>query len=146
MTGNRTLIFALCLLALPLFTSWWGLSVPVTLFIIIAMLLWRWGISLSALLKPAQVPDIQLDTISASHFVEKVRWNMDILGIDYEERPVGGTLGVFLLAEQSLNYASVQVPHDRLSVILPISFDIFGDDTTANSKKKHNFLLPHLNA
>jgi len=97
MTGNRTLIFALCLLALPLFTSFWGLSVPVTLFIIVAMLLWRWGISLSALLKPEQVPDIQLDTISASHFVEKVRWNMDILGIDYEERPVGGTLGVFFI-------------------------------------------------
>ena len=89
MTGNRTLIFAFCLLALPLFISWGGVSVPFTLLIIVVMLLWRWGISLSALLKPAQVPDIQLDTISASHFVEKVRWNMDILGIDYEEPPTG---------------------------------------------------------
>ncbi len=95
MTGNRTLIFATCLLALPLFISWGAVSVPFTLIIIVAMLLWRWGISLSALLKPAQVPDLQLDTISASHFVEKVRWNMDILGLDYEEKPVGGTLGVF---------------------------------------------------
>ncbi|MDH5618465.1 MAG: hypothetical protein OEZ11_07480, partial [Gammaproteobacteria bacterium] len=33
--------------------------------------------------------------ISASHFVEKVRWCLDRLGVEYEERVSGGTLGAY---------------------------------------------------
>ncbi|MDH3434162.1 MAG: hypothetical protein OEM60_09905, partial [Gammaproteobacteria bacterium] len=40
-------------------------------------------------------PDMVLETISASHFVEKVRWCMDRLGVDYSERQSGGTLGAY---------------------------------------------------
>ena len=36
-----------------------------------------------------------LSTIAASHFVEKVRWSLDRLGVDYEERSSGGTLGAY---------------------------------------------------
>jgi glutathione S-transferase len=35
-----------------------------------------------------------LETISMSHYVEKVRWCMDRLGVDYEERASSGVLGV----------------------------------------------------
>ncbi|OUS29226.1 hypothetical protein A9Q99_08920 [Gammaproteobacteria bacterium 45_16_T64] len=95
MTGNRLLFYVLFLLTLPLLVAWWDITVGCTLFIIALTLLWRWGISLSALLKPVPVPELQLDTISASHFVEKVRWCMDIMDIEYTERAAGGTLGIF---------------------------------------------------
>ena len=36
-----------------------------------------------------------LETIAASHYVEKVRWCMDRLGIEYTERQSGGTLGAY---------------------------------------------------
>ncbi|MDX2411631.1 MAG: hypothetical protein QNK16_05640, partial [Woeseiaceae bacterium] len=36
-----------------------------------------------------------LETIAASHFVEKVRWCMDRMQLEYTERQSGGTLGVF---------------------------------------------------
>lgn len=37
-----------------------------------------------------------LDSIPPSHYVEKVRWCLDRLGLDYEERPMMGILGVLL--------------------------------------------------
>jgi glutathione S-transferase len=43
------------------------------------------------------VPDLELTTISASHFVEKVRWCLDRLGLVYTEKPAGGALGAFFL-------------------------------------------------
>ncbi|NND56990.1 MAG: hypothetical protein HKN57_07045, partial [Xanthomonadales bacterium] len=60
-------------------------------------LVWRWAISLSLLVAPVKSPEIELETISASHFVEKVRWCMDRLGIEYREKPAGGALGAFFL-------------------------------------------------
>ena len=44
---------------------------------------------------PEKVPALVLDSISVSHFVEKVRWNLDRAGIDYVENASGGTLGAF---------------------------------------------------
>ena len=44
---------------------------------------------------PEKTPQLVLATISASHFVEKVRWCMDRLGVDYVEQTSGGTLGAF---------------------------------------------------
>lgn len=63
--------------------------------VVILLLLCRWFITLSGMLTPERTPDLVLDTISASHFVEKVRWSLDRLGVDYEERPSGGTLGAY---------------------------------------------------
>jgi glutathione S-transferase len=74
-------------------------------------LLWRWLISLSVWVAPADTPELELETISASHFVEKVRWCMDRLGVDYIERPVGGTLGAFFLGR------SVPVLHFRSGAV-----------------------------
>jgi len=97
MTGRRVLLHSLFLFLLPVIVAWWGLSVTGALVLVLLALLWRWAISLSAIVTPARVPELELETISASHFVEKVRWSLDRLGLDYRERPVGGTLGAFFL-------------------------------------------------
>jgi glutathione S-transferase len=97
MTGRRLLLHGLFLFLLPVLVAWWGLTVPAAAGLVLLMLLWRWAISLSAIVAPAGIPELELETISASHFVEKVRWCMDRLGLDYRERPVGGTLGAFFL-------------------------------------------------
>ncbi len=95
MTRNRIHIYFFALLTLPLIVAFYDVSVISALTIIIIMLIWRWGISLSGLIKPAPIPKLQLDTISASHFVEKVRWSMDLLELEYTERSTAGTMGLF---------------------------------------------------
>ena len=68
---------------------------PGTIALVLAALAWRWAITLSGILAPARVPELELETIAASHFVEKVRWCMDRLGVEYSERQMVGVLGVF---------------------------------------------------
>jgi glutathione S-transferase len=97
MTGKRLLLHSLFLLLLPVIVAWLGISTAGAIALVLLALLWRWAISLSAILAPPQIPGLELETISASHFVEKVRWCMDRLGVDYVEKPVGGTLGAFFL-------------------------------------------------
>jgi glutathione S-transferase len=97
MAGNRLLIHTLFVFSLPVVVAGFGLSVAGALALVLLALAWRWAISLSMLLAPVKSPEIELETISASHFVEKVRWCMDRLGIDYTERPAGGALGAFFL-------------------------------------------------
>ena len=97
MTGRRLLLHGLFLFLLPVIVAWWGLSVASAVALVLLALLWRWGISLSAIMAPARVPDLELETISVSHFVEKVRWCLDRLGVDYTEKAAGGSLGAFFL-------------------------------------------------
>ncbi len=95
MSGARIRIHTAFLVLLPLVVAWFGLSVLSALGLILLMLLWRWMISLSTFVMPEKVPALVLDTILASHFVEKVRWNMDRTGIEYIENASAGTLGAF---------------------------------------------------
>lgn len=97
MTDRRRLIHAIFLGIAPLIVAWFGLSVPAALALVALLLLWRWLVVLSGYVVPEKKPELELETISASHFVEKVRWCMDRLGLDYQEKPVGGTLGAFYL-------------------------------------------------
>jgi len=97
MTGKRPLVYAVFLLLLPLLVAWYELSLASALALVLLALLCRWMISLSGLMVPAKEPELELDTISASHFVEKVRWCMDRLGVDYVEKPMAGSLGAFYL-------------------------------------------------
>ena len=97
MTGRRLLVHGLFLLLLPILVAWLGIGVAGAAGLVLLALLWRWAISLSAFVAPARVPAVELETISASHFVEKVRWCLDRLGIDYREKAAGGTLGAFFL-------------------------------------------------
>lgn len=95
MMGKRALIHSVFLFLLPIVAVWFGWSVLTAIAVVLLMLVWRWFISLSTFVLPAKTPDFVLETISASHFVEKVRWNLDRAGIDYMERVSGGTLGAY---------------------------------------------------
>ena len=97
MIGNRLLLHAVFLLAAPIIVAWFGFSVPVAVLLVLLLLLWRWLTVLSGFVAPANTPPLILSSIAASHFVEKVRWCMDRLGLDYVERPAGGAMGAFFL-------------------------------------------------
>jgi len=97
MIGNRLLIHAAFLTVAPIIVAWFGLSVPAAVLLVLLLLLWRWLVVLSGYVVPANTPPLILSTIAASHFVEKVRWCMDRLGVDYVERPAGGAMGAFFL-------------------------------------------------
>lgn len=97
MTGKRLFIYSVFLLLLPVIVAWFDLSVAGAIGLIVFALACRWFITLSGILAPAKIPELELETIAASHFVEKVRWCMDRLGVDYKERQWVGVLGVFTL-------------------------------------------------
>lgn len=92
---NRYTIHALFLLSLPVIVAAMGLSPLTALVLVLLTLLWRWALTLTSLISPAGQPELVLETISASHFVEKVRWSLDRLGVAYVERANVGTLGAF---------------------------------------------------
>jgi glutathione S-transferase len=95
MTRKRQLIHTVFLFLLPIVVAWLGVGVSTALLFVLLMLLWRWLIVLSGINAPEAAPDVVLETIAASHFVEKVRWCMDRMQLEYTERQAGGTLGVF---------------------------------------------------
>ncbi|MDH3621774.1 MAG: hypothetical protein OER91_12835 [Gammaproteobacteria bacterium] len=95
MTEKRNLVFAVIVFVAPVMVAWYGLSVAAAAGVVILLLLCRWMITLSGFLAPERKPDLELATISASHFVEKVRWSFDRLGVEYTETPAGGTLGAY---------------------------------------------------
>ncbi len=95
MTGKRLFIHSVFLFLMPVLVALYGVSVAGSIVLVIVMLLWRWMITLSGIIAPEKIPDLELETIAASHFVEKVRWCMDRLGIEYTERQWVGVLGVF---------------------------------------------------
>jgi glutathione S-transferase len=95
MPNKQIVIHTSFLLLLPLIVAVFGISFWGALLLVIAALAWRWVIVLLGIAKPAGGPDLVLETISASHYVEKVRWCLDRLGVEYQEQPWGGTLGAF---------------------------------------------------
>jgi len=95
MTGKRLFIHTVFLFLLPLIVAWYGISVTGAIALTVLALVWRWMITLSGIIAPEKIPDIELETIAGSHFVEKVRWCMDRLGIEYTESQWVGVLGVF---------------------------------------------------
>jgi len=92
---NRNLVFAVILFAAPIIVAWYEFSVAAAAGMVVLLLLCRWLITLSGILAPERTPDLELVTISASHFVEKVRWCFDRLGVEYTEKPSAGTLGAY---------------------------------------------------
>ena len=97
MLDKRILLHAAFVLLLPVLVAVFGWSVWTALLLVLLAILWRWAIVLHGLQRPPSDRDRVLETISASHVVEKVRWCVDRLGLDYEEVPSGGTLGAFYL-------------------------------------------------
>ena len=97
MIGRRLLVHGFFLTVAPIVVAWFGLSVPAAVALVLLLLLWRWLVVLSGFAAPAKTAPLVLVSISASPFVEKVRWCMDRLDLDYAEQPAGGTLGAFFL-------------------------------------------------
>jgi len=95
MARKRLLLHSMFLLLLPIVVAWFGLGVFTAIVLVALMLLWRWLAVMSGILAPEKTADVVLETIALSHFVEKVRWCMDRLEIDYTERQSGGTLGAY---------------------------------------------------
>ena len=48
-----------------------------------------------------------LESIALSHYVEKVRWALDILAIDYEEEQDVGIVGAFFTGRMACDYLYV---------------------------------------
>jgi hypothetical protein len=97
MVGNRLLVHSAFVLALPIVVAAAGIGVAGAIALVALALLWRWAISLAVFVAPAPAPALELETISASHFAEKVRWCLDRLRLEYHERQAAGTLGAFFL-------------------------------------------------
>ncbi len=95
MTERRNLLFAIVVFLAPIVVAWYGLSVAAAAGLVALLLLCRWLITLSGIVAPERTPELELATMAASHYVEKVRWTMDYLDIDYVEKTTGGTLGAF---------------------------------------------------
>ena len=95
MTDRRLVIHAAFVLLLPIIVAIFGLSVWSAAGLVLLGLLWRWAIVMLGWRTAHKGPDLVLETISASHYVEKVRWCLDRLGVNYEERPWAATLGAF---------------------------------------------------
>ena len=97
MPDKRIALHAAFVLLLPIAVAAFGWSVWTALLLVLIAIVWRWAIVLQGFLRPPPAPDMVLETISASHFVEKVRWCMDRIGLEYVEVPWCGTLGAFYL-------------------------------------------------
>ena len=95
MARKRLLVHTVFLFLAPLVVAWLGLGLASTAVLVLLLLIWRWLATLSGLVAPESTPPVVLESISVSHYVEKVRWCMDRLGIDYTERAHGGTLGAY---------------------------------------------------
>ena len=97
MRSRRVFVHTVVLFLLPITAVVFDWSIFAAVLALLVMLLWRWLISMMTIAKPERMPELQLDSISISHFVEKVRWNLDLTGLDYIENAAGGTLGAFFL-------------------------------------------------
>jgi len=99
MADKRKLFIAALLVLAPIFVAWFGLSVAAAAGVVVLLLFVYWVVILSGIAAPERTPEFELATISASHFVEKVRWCMDRLGVDYVESVSGGTLRAFFTGQ-----------------------------------------------
>ncbi len=95
MTDTRRMIHAIFALLAPIIVALLGWSIAAATALVLFILLWRWLIVMSGFIVPEKTPELQLESIAASHFVEKVRWSMDRLGVEYHEQKSIATLGAF---------------------------------------------------
>ena len=89
---NRTLPL-LFLVVLPIAVAGFQLHLLAAVILVLLTLAWKWLATLSELVKSPVGPALRLETISVSHFVEKVRWSLDRLGVPYKEEHTAGILG-----------------------------------------------------
>lgn len=91
--GPRHLLFA-GLLLLPLLVAAFDWSFLAALLLLLALLLLHWAAVIAGISRGGKGPAMVLETITMSHYAEKVRWCLDRLGVDYQEQKCAGLLGV----------------------------------------------------
>ena len=96
-------------------------SVIEVLLIIIGLFILRTVLVLHGLGGRVKDKRVILETISISHYVEKVRWCLDYLDIDYVEKENVGILGIFLLGR---SVPQLKVPGRGSGVTIGNSSDI----------------------
>jgi hypothetical protein len=94
MAPRRLLVHSTFLMLLPIAVALFGVSTLAATVLVLVALVWRLAITASFLVAPPDIPDLELETIGVSHFVEKVRWCMDRLGVDYVETQAAGIIGL----------------------------------------------------
>ncbi len=83
--------------ALPVVVAGLGWGPAAAALAVLLLALAGMGLRLAATRATARPgAPMRLHTITFSHYVEKVRWCMDRLGVEYEEVPNAGILGVLL--------------------------------------------------
>lgn len=100
MIPSRVSIYSiptLLLYALPLLVAAGRLGVGAAAALLLAIFSLRTWLGLAAF-KCSRVP--VLDSISASHYVELVRWSLDRLGVEYREVESIGVLGAIFFGRQ----------------------------------------------
>jgi glutathione S-transferase len=85
MRFNRIAINALFFIALPLVVAIFGLNLWSALGLVLLGLLWRWALAMVAMFAPPPSVPVVLETVAISHYVDKVRWCLDRLGVPYRE-------------------------------------------------------------
>lgn len=102
-------VHTLGLYLLPVLVAWLKWGAGGAALAVLALALLGIVIRLRATLVAARRPDapLRLHSISFSHYTEKVRWCLDRLGVEYEEVPNVGILGVFVTGR---TVPSLEVP------------------------------------
>lgn len=90
-----TTFVAIAFVVLPLIATGFDWSLASTAATVVLLLLAGWLVVLRGMLAKPTGSRYVLETITISHFAEKVRWCMDTLGLEYDERPAIGTLGAY---------------------------------------------------
>jgi hypothetical protein len=85
MRFNRIAINALFFVALPLVVAIFGLNLWSALGLVLLGVVWRWVLAMMAMFAPPPQTPLILETVAISHYVDKVRWCLDRLGVPYRE-------------------------------------------------------------
>lgn len=140
------LLFYLSLSLLPIFIALFPIPWYGALALVFFIFFMRW-LGVLRKVKPTRTSrPLILESISASHFVEKVRWCLDRLEIPYQEQGQAGILGVFfrgrtvprLHIPTGLVYSQIGNSSD----ILRYLWGRYGQEKGAQA----NFLKPSLEA
>jgi len=132
-------LHTMALYLLPVLVAWggWGVAGALALSLTAAI------VGMYLRLRPLVGPPVsraRLHTISYSHYVEKVRWCLDRAGVEYDELPNIGILGVLLLGR---TVPTLELPGARTRVgnsaeILRLLWGIHGEEHASRA----GFLRP----
>ena len=127
-------LHTLLLYLLPVCVAWAGWGAGAAFLAVLGVAVAGAILRLRALLRPASDRPL-LHTISYSHYVEKVRWCLDRAGVDYEEVPSIGVLGVLLLGRTVplLELPAARTRVGNSSEILRLLWGMHGHDPSGRA-------------